>query len=475
MADIPASPGSVAVAVQEDGLRLRTVLNLRWLAIAGQAAAVLVGWLALGMDLPVIACFALILLSVSLNGLAAIVLPETLRLSSRYTTGVMLFDLVQLALLLLLTGGLTNPFSILIVGPVMIAATALPFRITAMLGLVAVFLSSILLVWYIPLRMADGTVLSLPDVYLFGMWLSLTIAVGFFGIYAARVSSDTAAMSDALIATQSALAREQQLAALGGVVAAAAHELGTPLATIKLAASELVDELDRDTFDPALADDARLIRDQADRCRTILAEMGKAGREDLHLRHVPIYTLIDEAAAPHRDRGPRVWLRLEGDADGSDNPNQPVMRRSPEIIHGLRNLIQNGVDFAQGHVWVDVTWDTDIVRIVVGDDGPGYAPDLLRRIGEPFVGRRRRQIRRGEYEGMGLGLFIAKALLERSGARLTFANGSEQGRARRDLGTPDFARPPGATVEVVWPRARVAPLDDPSRHGLARNPLNPTS
>ena len=281
-------------------------------------------------------------------------------------------------------------------------------------------------------------------------------------------------MSEALIATQSALAREQQLAALGGVVAAAAHELGTPLATIKLAASELVDELDVDHLDASLAEDARLIRDQADRCRVILGEMGRAGRDDLHLRHVPIYALIEEAAAPHMARGPKVWLRLEGDALGSDNPHQPIMRRSPEIIHGLRNLIQNGVDFAQGHVWVDVTWDTDIVRIAVGDDGPGYAADLLRRIGEPFVGRPRKQTRRGDYEGMGLGLFIAKALLERSGARLTFANGSEQRRVRPDLGTPDFARPPGATVEVIWPRDRVAPSEDPSRQALARNPLVPT-
>ncbi len=455
-------------AARSDWVRLRTVLTLRWCAIAGQLAALLTATFALGIELPLEQCLAVLFVSVAVNVVGGIVLPENKRLSAEYTTAILLFDLFQLAVMLYLTGGLTNPFVVLISGPVIIAATALPFRVVMGLGGMTIAFTSALMFWYVPLTLDGGGPLQLPDIYLFGMWLAVSIAVLFFGIYAARVTNEMFAMSEALVATQMALAREQQLSALGGVVAAAAHELGTPLATIKLAAAELADELEAGS---PLAEDAELIGAQAERCREILRDMGRAGKDDTHLHHAPLATVIDEAAQPHADRGKRVIVRLDGNPDPDRMREQPTMSRTPEIIHGLRNLVQNAVDFADSTVWVDATWDHDVLRIVVGDDGPGYPPELIGRLGDPFTAgrRRRRDDGRKGYESMGLGLFIAKTLLERSGAQLTFTNGSQPGRRRPKVGAPQFARPPGALVEVAWPRRAVAPLEDAARGALDRN------
>ena len=187
-------------------------------------------------------------------------------------------------------------------------------------------------------------------------------------------------MSDALAATQMALAREQKLTYLGGVVAAAAHELGTPLATIKLAAAELVEELQDD---PPLREDAELIRDQAERCREILHSMGRAGKDDLHMRHAPIGAVVREAAEPHLDRGKAIHFDIGESVEGPDR--QPIIQRRPEIIHGLRNLVQNAVDFAAANVWVEATWTEDVIVVKIVDDGPGFPSHVIGRIGDPFV------------------------------------------------------------------------------------------
>lgn len=255
-------------------------------------------------------------------------------------------------------------------------------------------------------------------------------------------------MSDALLATQMALAREQKLTDLGGVVAAAAHELGTPLATIKLVSSELIEELDDH---PELREDAGLIRDQADRCRDILRSMGRVGKDDLHMRQAPISTVIREAAEPHGGRGKSLHFDFEPGNGGDDR--QPSIQRRPDVIHGVRNLVQNAVDFARTNVWIEARWTEDQITLRIIDDGPGYPPNLLGRIGDPFMRPRRTpsdRSSRPEYEGMGLGLFIAKTLLERSGANLAFANAT-------DPFTPERHRPErsGAVVTVTWPTAQI--------------------
>jgi two-component system sensor histidine kinase RegB len=449
MSDISPDP----FAPRDDGpaIRLRTLILLRWWAIVGQASALAVAEQVYGLDLEMGLCFMVIGVSVASNLVAGFVFAETKRLSEQDTLLAVLFDMLQLGLLLYLTGGMNNPFSILIVGPVTVSASALSGRATLFLGVMAIVIVTLLMQFYLPLRTQAGEILRVPDVFRLGNWFAIIIAVVFLGVYSRRVVQEMRAMSDALQATQMALAREQKLTDLGGVVAAAAHELGTPLATIKLTSAELAEELeDR----PDLREDALLIRAQADRCRDILRSMGRVGKDDLHLRRAPLTALVEEAAEPHVGRGKSI--RFDHGGKRVDPMSQPTVLRRPEVIHGLRNLVQNAVDFARDTVVIESRWTRDRIVLRIMDDGPGFPPDMIARIGEPFIRRRpgAADPRRPGYEGMGLGLFIAKTLLERSGADLTFANGAES---------------IGALVEVNWPRRALEPQETVTRHGLGEN------
>ncbi len=427
-------------------IRLRTMILLRWVAIVGQLTAVSLTPYLFGLDLELGWCLFVIGVSIIGNLIAGFIFPENKRLSERQNMALIVFDLVQLSVLLFLTGGLNNPFTLLLLGPVTISATALSLRSTLVLCAMAIVSVSLLAFFHLPLRTQAGDVLEIPQLFIFGHWIALVIAVTFTSAYSRRVTSEIHLMSDALAATQMALAREQKLTDLGGVIAAAAHELGTPLATIKLASAELVNEL-RDR--PELQEDAELIVQQTDRCRDILRDMGRAGKDDLQVRQAPLITVVESAAEPHMARGKQVLVSLDA-ADGLASA-QPAVLRMPEIIHGLRNLIQNAVDFAQTTVWIEARWSDETITVRIIDDGAGFPPQLLGRLGDPFMGGRRRRTpdkSRPEYEGMGLGLFIAKTLLERSGADLRFANGTDDGAAYPDVQV-------GAVVEVRWPRSKI--------------------
>ncbi len=437
-------------------VRLQTLIVLRWVAAGGQLGAVLVSVVVYGLVFPIGLVVLNIGAAVMANLLTAFLLPRTRRLSESEATAMLVFDILQLSLLLYLTGGLHNPFAVLILAPVTIAATMLQLGGVLLVGGLALASVTILWQWNIPILSPLGFPLLLPDIAAFGFWLALSIGITFISLYVRRITLEMQAMGDALVATQLALAREQKLTDLGGVVAAAAHELGTPLATITLTASELADDL---ADQPELAEDAALIRAQAVRCRDILRSMGRAGKEDTHMRTAPLEAVVREAAEPHLDRGRQVLFAV-GAEGGADNGNgHPVIRRRSEIVHGLRNLIQNAVDFSVSRVEIDMAWTRDSVMVTIEDDGPGFPPGMIRRIGDPFV----RSGRRRGYEGMGLGLFIAKTLLERSGARLSFANGGERLRAAGEAAG-------GAIVMVEWRRADIEVDSDQDGQYPARNP-----
>ena len=436
-----------------DWVRLRTLVMLRWMAIAGQAGAVLFATQVLDFELPLSMCALAISASVSFNVILHIVYPSEKRLSERGTLFSLLFDLVQLVVMLIMCGGLSNPFAVLILAPVTIAATALRLRSTILVSIAALVSIPLISQVYWPLVQADGTPLQVPELLQYGIASALAIGVVFVALYSRRVTVESYAMSEALSATQMALSREQRLAAIGGIAAATAHELGTPLATIKLVAGELVNEF-RDH--PELAEDVALIKSEADRCGAILADLSQGGRDDSHVKHAPVVSVIEEAAKPHAMRGKDVLIRFDGVMADDVGDSQPTVRRSPELIHGLRNAIQNAVDFAATTVWIDAAIVDDRFRIAVGDDGPGFSPDLLPRLGEPYVSTRARGERKsgpGSYEGMGLGLFIARTLLERTGATIAFANGSDAlARLMAASGEgPEHSLPPGAVIELTWP------------------------
>lgn len=452
-------------------VRLRTLTLLRWLAIGGQAGAVIAAVFGFGLRLPIELCAFAIMASVVFNVIAMQIYPANARLNERSAFISMLFDLAQVSCLLFLTGGLNNPFAALLLAPVVMSASVLALRSALVIGACALVSVTVMAIWRQPLMFETGDMLAPAPMYIFGVWASLTIAIIFMTVYARRVSIENYRMTLALNAAQRALSSEQRLTAIGGLAAAAAHELGTPLATIKLVSAELEDELqDR----PELREDAELIRKQADRCRDILADLRDGGRSDEHMKLAPITALIEEAAEPHRDRGKQIVLRLEGETFGAYPASPPVVKRSPEIVHGLRNLIQNAIDFAETTIWVDVNPTENHLRVLIGDDGQGYPEDVIQHLGDPYVTSRARKADpergKGDYKGMGLGLFIAKTLLERTGAEVSFAN-TDRATRRANRGVPlERRRPPGAVVAVSWASKGFVAGPEDDRLALGENP-----
>ncbi|UOM36373.1 ActS/PrrB/RegB family redox-sensitive histidine kinase [Acuticoccus sp. I52.16.1] len=427
--------GTAVLTARDRVVRVRTLLLLRWLAILGQLTAILFVGVFLDFDMPLAACLGLVALSAWSNVFLRVKFADNRRMTEGWTAGVMAFDIAQLAFQLGLTGGLTNPFALLLIAPVMVSATTLSASRTFTLGALVLLSATMLVVAHEPLPWYSGEHYSPPFLFIGGIWLSLVCSLIFMGSYAFRVSEENRQLADALGATEIILQREQNLHALDGLAAAAAHELGTPLATILLVAKEMERELDPES---PLAEDVALLRSQTERCRQILGQLKNLGEDsDSPLVRLNVRTLIEEVAEPHRGVGVEIDVVLQGDMG-----DQPVVARNPAIHYGLGNLIENAVDFAETLVRITATWSEERLTIVISDDGPGFADDVLDRIGDPYVSRRGEDQRGG---GMGLGIFIAKTLLERTGATVTF-------EARG-----------GATVTVTWLRRTLRAML-PERH-----------
>lgn len=426
---------------REGRVRLGTLNNLRWLAVAGQSVAIVVVHFGLGYRLPIVLCAAAIVMSVLVNIILSFAYPASRRVPPREATVYLAYDIVQLAALLYLTGGIENPFSLLFVAPVVIAAATLNLENTLILAALSFIAASIIAVTHEPLPWAADEPLVLPALYQGGIWVSLVIGIGFTSIYAWRIASEAARMSAALAATQLALAREHRLAALGALATAAAHELGTPLGTIAVVARELSRELPEGS---PHGEDMKLLRAEAERCREILTRLARPEIAVLGaVARLPLGALLDDIAGRHR--GDDLDIAISCIAG-----SQPRVWRVPEIQHGLDNLVGNAADFARTRVEIHAGWDGDAITVTVADDGPGFSPEILEKIGEPYVTSRPGLLALGERDfspampfagqaGMGLGFFIAKTLIEQTGGTVTARN--------RPTG--------GALVTVTWPRGAI--------------------
>jgi two-component system sensor histidine kinase RegB len=415
---------------QRRNVRLQTLLRLRWLAIIGQTTAVLVVYYAIEFPLPIWSCLAVIAMSAWLNVALRMRFSLTQRLEPEGAAWLLAFDIAELAVLLFLTGGLENPFAFLFLAPVLLSATALPPRITVFLGIFAVLCATVLVFAHYPLPWDADDPLELPWIYLIGVWFSILLAIGFISVYAWQITEESRQIAEALAATELVLAREQHLSQLDGLAAAAAHELGTPLSTISVVVNELERALEPGS--PHL-DDVRLLREQAQRCRTILAKLTELSTGEPFDR-LPLSALIEEVVAPHRNFGIAIDVALARD------PHPPMGARNPAILYGLGNILENAVDFAQGRVEITADWTEEDIAVTISDDGPGFAPEIMDRLGEPYVrsSKRRRMNAGSETVGLGLGFFIAKTLLERSGASVDFENRSYPDR--------------GAVIRISWDR-----------------------
>jgi len=423
---------------QRRNVRLDTLLRLRWLAIIGQTITVVVVYYAIEFPLPIWACLSVIALSAWLNVALRVRFSLTQRLEPERAAWLLAFDIAELAVLLFLTGGLENPFAFLFLAPVLLSATALPPRITVVLGGFAVVCATVLVFAHYPLPWDIDDPLELPWIYLLGVWFCILLAIGFIGVYAWQITEEGRQIAEALAATELVLAREQHLSQLDGLAAAAAHELGTPLSTIALVVKELQRAIGPNS---PHTDDVRLLREQSQRCRDILSKLTELSTgEPFDL--LPLSALIEEVVAPHRNFGIAIDVALAHD------PAPPMGARNPAILYGLGNLLENAVDFAQGRVEVTADWTPNDIAVTISDDGPGFAPEIMDRIGEPYVrsSKRRRMNARSENTGLGLGFFIAKTLLERSGATVDFENRVYPDRGaviKVRWGRSDFERPLG--------------------------------
>lgn len=442
----------------ESRLRLQTIVRLRWLAVLGQTITVVGAYWVLGIDLPIGGCLAVIALSAWINVALRIRYPASQRLRSHYAFVMLAYDVLQLAALLYLTGGLENPFAFLLIAPVTVSASTLPIRVTALLGALAIGAATLLTNFHHPLPWFHHSNLLLPFPYVMGVWAAVVSGILFIGFYSWRTAEEARRMAEALAAAEMVLAREQKLSALDGLAAAAAHGLGTPLATIAVVTKELM--RDAKPTDPHY-DDVVLLRAQAERCREILAELAGGGEQhDLIVSRLTLSHLIEEVVAPHRLVAVPIEVRtaaVEDVAPRTAAAQEPVAERNPGVIYGLGNLVENAIDFAATKVEVEARWSDKAVEIVIADDGAGFPPNVLEQLGEPFVTTRPaqgwRQEAPDEHIGMGLGFFIAKTLLERSGAMLALAN-RLQG---------------GAKVTVTWPRAKFE--QRPARGELKPEPV----
>jgi two-component system sensor histidine kinase RegB len=418
-------------------VRLDTLVRLRWLAIIGQTTAILVVYHGLSFELPIYACLGVIALAAWLNVALRLRFHITQRLEPDRAAWLLAFDIAELAVLLFLTGGLQNPFAFLFLGPVLLSATALPPRFTLTLGGFAVACATVLVFVHYPLPWDSEDPLQLPPIYMMGVWLCILLAIGFIGVYAWQIAEESRQLSAALASTELVLAREQHLSQLDGLAAAAAHELGTPLSTISVIAKELERAI---APNAPHGDDVRLLREQATRCRDILAKLTELSASGEPFDRMPLTALIEEVVAPHRHFGVTI------DVSAPENRSaEPVGARNPAILYGLGNLLENAVDFARDRVSVDAKWNDDAVEVTITDDGPGFAPEIMGRIGEPYVTSRpgHPHDTGDESVGLGLGFFIAKTLLERAGATVSFKNQAQPDRGavvRLRWSRPDFER-----------------------------------
>jgi two-component system sensor histidine kinase RegB len=449
---------------EDSQLRLQTIVRLRWLGVLGQLAAIGIVALVLEFRLPVGWCLFLIACSAWMNVFLAVRFPARHRLSARLATILLAYDIIQLAALIYFTGGVQNPFTMLLVVPVTVSAATLPPRHTIFLAVLASLATIILTFVYYPLPWYPFEPLDHPLLYDLGVVAAVISTMLFMALYARRLTRESKLMSAALTATELVLAREQKLHALDGLAAAAAHELGTPLSTIVLVTKEMQAGLPRDS---ALAEDVELLRQQALRCREILQKLTQHPTEQDPLHGtISLQEMLEEAAAPYATEGKpiHIFVHPAGGTLGSVQ-DQPLAARRPGVLYGLGNLLENAVDFATARVDLTGEWDADSVTVTLIDDGPGFAPEIIDTLGEPYVTSRPSGSRKSPSKagGLGLGFFISKTLLERSGARVSLENRQ--------------APQTGAIVRINWPRAAfeagVAPVGPGT--ALPRPQIRPVS
>ena len=411
----------------EENLHLdkKTLVNLRWIAITGQFIAINFVHFYLNLSLPILETYIIIFIGLITNIVLQFYI-KTNQLKDLTSFLFLVYDLLQLSTLLYLTGGIFNPFALLIIIPTIVSSTFLSMGTTIILGTLTIGLLFLLKEYYKTLPGLDIYNFSFPEYYLAGALVSIIIGLVFLSYFGIKFSGETKKRSVALDKLQQVMAKEYELDSLDGQAAAAAHSLGTPLATISVVAKELKKEIgDKSKH----SKDLDLLISQSKRCSDILKKISKKEiSDDQFINLIKVESLLEEIIISFEETSDKKITLLE-----NGDKNKINIKRSPEIVFGLRNFIGNAIKFADKEVRIKLISDEENLVLIVNDDGPGFAEDIIKLIGEPYLKSKSKQI--NDKAGLGLGIFLGKTLLERKKAQLSFFN-------KEDL--------KGATVKIAW-------------------------
>jgi len=402
-----------------------TLTILRYIAIFGQFIAINIVFFYLDLKFPIKESYVIIIIGLITNLFLQFKIKVN-QLRDSYASLFLLYDLIQLSALLYLTGGILNPFSILLIIPTIVSSTFLSMGTTIILGLITSILLFVISFTHLPLPGLDSNIFSVPNYYTIGILISILIGLIFLSYFGIRFAGETKKRSEALNKLQEVISKEYELESLGGQAAAAAHSLGTPLATISVVAKELKKEIGEDKD---FSKDIDLLISQTKRCSEILKQISKKQiEEDIFISSIKFEDLLEEIINSFKETSSKeIELKVDNDQ------NKIAIRRTPEIIYGLRNFIGNAVKFSKSKVKIYLKSDQKSIEIKINDDGPGIPEDIIMKIGEPYIKSKSKIL--SPYSGLGLGTFLGKTLLERQNAKLSF-------RRNSDLG--------GALVTITW-------------------------
>ena len=406
-------------------LKLRILIFFNWIAIIGQSLAVFVSYSIIEVDFNLFATISLIVLLLLLNIFLSLKFPITKALNFNEITIYLLFDLLQLIFLLYLTGGLTNPFCILILVPIVISSTYLDLKRTILICAASIISLSILLFFYVPIssNLINFNSDSFSREEIFSIWGALIITLIFMSAYCYRTASESRKAGKALRETQMALSNEEKVSALMSLTAAAVHELGTPLSTISVVSKELVGNVKKNDVN---YDDLQLIQTQVKRCADILKRLRttKFVRDsDEFLNEFTFTSLINEILEDYSNEKIEVSIN----ADEIFSEKNITFSRVPEVIQSLSNIIDNAFKYAKNKIVINLKYAEKYIIVEIIDDGNGFSPEIYALLGEPYV---RRSIDK-EDKGLGLGLFISKNLLSKSYGNIEFLNYKPNGACVR--------------------------------------------
>ena len=396
-----------------------TLTILRYIAIFGQFFAVNLVYFYLSLPFPIELTYIIILIGLLTNLYLQFGIKIN-QLKDLYAAIFLVYDLIQLSILLYLTGGIFNPFTLLLIIPAIVSSTFLSMGTTIILGIITSLLLLMISFFYLPLPGENMNLLHFPDFYKIGIVISILIGLIFLSYFGIRFAGETKKRSEALNKLQEVISKEYELESLGGQAAAAAHSLGTPLATISVVAKELKKEIGNN---PELTKDIDLLISQTKRCSEILKQISKKQiEEDIFLSLIKFEDLLEEIIVSFKETSSKkINLLVDNDL------NKIAIQRTPEIIYGLRNFIGNAVKFSKSKVKIDLISNQKIIEIKINDDGPGIPEDIINKIGEPYIKSKSKEL--SANSGLGLGTFLGKTLLERQNAKLLFRRNSDLGGA----------------------------------------------